>query len=104
MTRADAWNKRPVVLRYRAFKDDVRARGLTLENGDGIVFVMPMPKSWSAKAKDATDGKPHKQKPDLDNLLKALMDALFEDDAHIWQLSRLEKVWGYTGGIRIYRG
>ena len=92
-----------MVLRYRAFKDEVRARGLTLENGDGLVFVMPMPESWSKKKKVMMDGKPHQQKSDLDNLLKALMDALFEDDAHIWSLSRLEKVWGYNGQIRIYR-
>ncbi len=30
------------------------------------------------------NGQAHQQKPDADNMIKALMDALFTDDAHIW--------------------
>ncbi|AIV30125.1 endodeoxyribonuclease RusA [Enterobacter cloacae] len=46
------------------------------------------------------DGQPHQQKPDLDNLKKSLLDALFEDDSHIWD-ARTSKVWGETGMIII---
>lgn len=94
MTRADAWRVpvRDCVARYRNFKDEVRRRGVTLENGDGVIFVMPMPKRWSKKTKALMDGEGCTSKPDIDNILKALMDALFVDDAHIWKLSRLEKV------------
>ena len=104
MTRADAWRVpvRDCVARYRAFKDEVRLRAVSLENGDRVVFVLPMPVSWSKKKKAEMCGKPHQQKYDLDNLCKALMDALFQDDSHIWKLS-IEKIWGYTGEIRIYR-
>lgn len=48
----------------------------------------------------AMDGQPHQQKPDLDNLTKSLLDALFEDDSHIWD-ARTSKVWGETGMIII---
>ena len=34
-----------------------------------------MPKSWSLKKKKAMNGKPHRQTADIDNLLKALIDA-----------------------------
>ncbi len=37
---------------------------------------------------------------DLDNLAKALMDAVHDDDAGIWSMS-LAKVWGFKGQIRI---
>ncbi|WP_100117023.1 RusA family crossover junction endodeoxyribonuclease [Klebsiella pneumoniae] len=40
------------------------------------------------------------QKPDADNMIKALMDALFTDDAHIWDF-RVTKVWGESGQILI---
>ena len=46
------------------------------------------------------NGRPHQQKPDVDNLTKSLLDALFEDDAHIWDV-RVSKSWGETGRIII---
>ncbi|ENA1269270.1 RusA family crossover junction endodeoxyribonuclease, partial [Klebsiella variicola] len=42
----------------------------------------------------------HQQKPDADNMIKALMDALFTDDAHIWDF-RVTKRWGESGQILI---
>jgi len=42
------------------------------------------------------------QRPDLDNLLKALADAVCpDDDSHIWHLVGLSKVWGDDGRILI---
>lgn len=70
------------------------------ENGAHITFVMPMPQSWSKKKRASMDCQPHQQKPDLDNLTKSLLDALFEDDSHIWD-ARTSKVWGETGMIII---
>ncbi|OAT14605.1 endodeoxyribonuclease [Buttiauxella gaviniae ATCC 51604] len=46
------------------------------------------------------NGKPHQSKPDCDNMLKALMDALFDDDSSIWDC-RITKVWGEKGQIII---
>lgn len=99
MTRADAWKDRPVVLKYRAFKDACRAAGVTLpESGCRVTFVLPMPPSWSAKKRAAQAGQPHRQKPDVDNILKGLMDSVFDDDAHVWDIAA-RKVWGETGAI-----
>lgn len=101
MTRADKWKKRPEVMRYRAFCDEVRLRGVALpESGAHVTFVLPMPASWSKKKRQQHNGQPHQAKPDCDNMLKALMDAIFADDAHIWDC-RITKVWGEFGQIII---
>ncbi len=101
MTRADKWKKRPEVLRYRAFCDEVRLQGVGLpESGSHVTFILPMPASWSKKKRTELNGKPHQQKPDADNLTKSLLDALFEDDAHIWDV-RVSKLWGEAGRIII---
>ena len=101
MTRADKWKKRPEVLRYRAFCDEVRLHNVVLpECGYHVTFVIPMPPSWSKKKRQQHDGKPHQQKPDKDNLEKALLDAIFDDDSRIWD-GRVTKLWGETGQIII---
>ncbi|MGL4446340.1 MAG: RusA family crossover junction endodeoxyribonuclease [Aeromonas sp.] len=99
MTQRDRWAKRPTVVRYRAFCDAVRAAGIALpEGGYHVTFYLPMPKSWSAKKRLAMLNQPHQQKPDKDNLEKALLDALFEDDCRIWD-GRVSKRWGNEGQI-----
>ncbi|RKZ82922.1 MAG: RusA family crossover junction endodeoxyribonuclease [Gammaproteobacteria bacterium] len=102
-TRADKWKKRPSVLRYRAFADEIRLnlpRDLDFNNST-IVFLLPMPKSWSKKKKGAMNHSPHTQKPDLDNLIKALLDAHLSDDSGIHSLRYVRKIWAYTGEIWI---
>lgn len=47
-------------------------------------FYIEMPKSWSKDMKKRKYGKPHDSKPDIDNLLKGIMDSLFEDDKGIY--------------------
>ena len=102
MTQSDKWKMRPAVLRYRDFCDQVRAAGIELPDyGAVITFVLPMPNSWSKKKRIAMHGKPHQQKPDLDNLLKALADAVHEDDSHIWNFGSVSKLWGNEGLIAI---
>lgn len=83
MTRRDVWAKRPCVLRYRAFCDRIRFLRVKLPEPCRVVFYLPQPKSWSAKKRAAMAGQLHRQKPDLDNLLKALVDAVYKDDAHL---------------------
>jgi Holliday junction resolvase RusA-like endonuclease len=100
-TRADKWKQRPPVMRYRAFADEVRLRGVEVkESGSHVVFVLPMPKSWSNKKRLEMDGQPHRQRPDIDNLCKSLLDAIFSDDSHVHSMS-LRKIWGVRGEIRI---
>jgi len=84
MTQRDVWAKRPCVLRYRAFCDELRlhakAQGFTLPERFEIRFWMPMPKSWTETFKAKMLHTPHQQKPDLSNLLKAVEDALLDED------------------------
>lgn len=101
MTRRDKWKRRDCVLRYRVFCDEVRLDNITLEPGYHVTFVLPMPAGWSHKKREQMNGKPHQQKPDKDNLEKALPDACFTDDSHIWD-GRVTKIWGKTGKIFIH--
>lgn len=102
MTHSDRWNVRLPVVRYRQFADKLR-----LLWGDRVVsdrldltFVLPMPRSWSKGKKIAMDGKPHQQKPDVDNLCKAYLDSLLDDDSRVWDV-RSRKLWGVEGRIVI---
>lgn len=98
---SDKWKPRPMVLRYRAFRDEVRLKRVAVPcAGARIVFRLPMPKSWKAEKKNRMRYTAHKQKPDLDNLLKALLDSVFRDDAHIWDY-RAQKLWDDEGSIEI---
>lgn len=62
MTQADKWKKRPPVLKYFAFKDEVKLNKITLpESHYHIIFILPMPKSWSKTKRSEMNGKPHQQ-------------------------------------------
>lgn len=101
MTKSDRWKKRPPVTRYWQFKDDLREviKG-DLEPRFSIIFRVPMPKSWSKKEKALMDGKPHQAKPDVDNYLKAFMDAMCVDDSYVYD-ARAQKYWATTGSIEL---
>lgn len=101
MTRGDKWKSRPATARYWAFKDEVRWRMKDVSlDAARVVFFIPMPESWSKKKRAAMLGEPHRQKPDLDNLIKALGDALHEDDSHVAEI-HARKVWAESGMIAI---
>ncbi len=103
MTQRDRWAKRPATAAYWAFKDEVRLLGIALpESGWHVTFVIPMPASWSQKKRAEHNGMPHQKKPDKDNLEKALLDAIFDDDSRVWD-GRVTKLWGEKGQI-IIRG
>jgi Holliday junction resolvase RusA-like endonuclease len=100
-TQSDKWKVRACVARYRAFADECRLKRVHVPvEGGNIVFILPMPKSWSAKKREEMNGEAHTQKPDIDNLLKSLMDAVFPDDSHVWDV-RITKLWGDKGAIEI---
>ncbi len=88
-------------MRYRDFADQVRASGVKISNeGSHVTFRIPMPKSWSKLKKGEMKGAPHTQRGDIDNYLKALLDALYKDDSGIWDI-RATKIWAYEGGISV---
>lgn len=102
MTQSDKWKKRDCVLRYRDFCDKCRSCKIQLKNNSqSILFVLPMPKSWSKKKREKMKGKPHTSRPDLDNLEKALSDAILKEDSMRWD-GRATKIWGNTGTIILY--
>lgn len=101
MTRRDKWAKRPSVLRYRAYADALRASLPTIEPGAlSLVFILPMPSSWSLRKREEMAGSPHTSRPDIDNLIKGVLDTLFEDDAGVWSVSAV-KLWGNAGRVEI---
>jgi Holliday junction resolvase RusA-like endonuclease len=103
MTQRDKWKKRPCVVKYRQFCDEVRAAEIKIpESGVTIVFKISMPKSWSNKKRDQMRGQPHQQKPDIDNLLKGLLDAALEEDCRVYHVGSITKEWSDRGGIVIW--
>lgn len=117
MTKSDQWKldpfhkdpkkrQRKPVTRYFKFKRDIKAQaeqnGFKLPESEfHAVFIIPMPHSWSQKKKNQMNGAPHKQKPDLDNMIKAVKDSLCDEDKSVWDY-RLTKYWGVAGKIIIY--
>jgi len=107
MTQRDKWQKRPCVMQYRAFADQVREKlalyRFTLPaEGLSVRFDLPMPASWSKRRRNEMRGKPHQQKPDWDNLAKALFDAAMpDDDSGVWQIAGIEKRWADEGSITL---
>ncbi len=101
MTRSDKWKKRPPVMRYWEFKDAVRKAGVTIpESGAHIIFWIQMPRSWNKTKRLMMNGTPHQQRPDKDNLEKALLDAVLDEDCRVWD-SRVTKRWAKEGAIEI---
>ena len=101
MTHADRWKRRPCVVKYFKYRDQVRDQaqvmGVTLSETFSVQFYLAMPRSWSKRKKQAHDGKPHQAKPDADNLLKGWMDC-FGEDCAVWSVCA-SKVWSASPGV-----
>ncbi len=101
MTQRDKWLSRSCVAKYWVFKHECKDLQMYIpEGGATVTFTIGMPKSWSKKKKEAMTGKPHQQKPDVDNYCKAIMDAVLDEDSGVYDI-RLCKYWGYEGSITI---
>ena len=106
MTRRDRWKNRECVSRYHSFKDEFRS----LLNGKipfphqiksvSWIAYLPIPESWSKKKKAEMAGTIHQQKPDRDNIDKAILDSLFGDDSHV-AVGLIGKFWDDGKGPRI---
>lgn len=93
MTRRDQWQQRESVVRYRKWKDAVRfcliVAGGPVEGKAYRVkahFVFEPPPSLLQKSRTRALLQPHTVKPDLDNLAKGLLDALFHADQKVVEL------------------
>jgi Holliday junction resolvase RusA-like endonuclease len=69
-----------------------------------IAVERAIPKSWSKKKALAMRGLPITGRPDIDNLAKAILDALnevvYEDDAQVSDL-HFSRRWGETDCVRV---
>lgn len=99
MTQRDKWKKRPVVLRYRAWCDAARASVGCMEKTTliypvkmTVLIFLSCPASWSRKKQLEYNGRPHTGKPDVDNVVKGVMDALFTNDSFVFKVMA-EKYW-----------
>lgn len=104
MTQRDRWKQRPAVERYRDFCDRLRAWAedahfVAPESGLSMLFLLPMPPSWPRKKREAMHGQPHQQRPDKDNLEKAVWDALLCEDSRVWHTNSVQKRWSHQGAI-----
>jgi len=104
MTRRDKWLNppRPAVAQYRAFKTELNLKAkqqkFELSEAHRVTFLVEMPKSWSKKKKLEMYGEPHRQRPDLDNYLKALWDCLLPEDSACHYVVAIKK-WSDKPGI-----
>lgn len=101
-TQRDRWKKRPVVVKYHAWRDHLRlcvrqqidklppAEKVTKLNW---LAVFEPPPSWSKKKRAAAIGQLHRSKPDRDNIDKACLDSLYDEDSFI-AAGTVKKVWG----------
>lgn len=106
MTIGDKYKKRPAVLKYWIFKDKIKTIATTEKfviphSNFHMIFTIEMPQSWAKSKKDLMLNRPHTQRPDVDNLNKAVFDCLCEDDSYIWDV-RCTKIWGWKGKIEIF--
>ena len=96
-TRKDKWNPSNPVIVYRKYKDIIKAQlpdEYNLPEKVKMTFFLPFPKSYSQKKKqDIIDNQEslHKVKPDVDNILKGVLDTLFENDSHVADVHVIKK-------------
>lgn len=103
MTQQDKYVMRPAAKKYWDFKAALKAAaGPMLDNPDIIAVTawVPMKGSWPKSKQQAMAGKPCRLRPDCDNLVKAVMDALFDEDCCIWAGLSV-KYWCWAGQEKV---
>jgi len=105
MVRSDKYKRRPCVVRYFNFRNalvlQANVQKYVLSSPLIITFYVEMPASWSRQKKSLMLGTPHTSKPDLDNLIKAFMDALSASDQNIYCI-HASKCWSVSNKIIVF--
>jgi Holliday junction resolvase RusA-like endonuclease len=96
------------VLRYRAYAEKLRLKYKHPLPADICIgFVIPIAKGRRKATKKypvaLKAGMPHQATPDLDNLVKAVLDALCVNDSYVHSIMAY-KVWGDTGAVVLSKG
>jgi len=68
-----------------------------------IEFVIPFPNKMIKKKKAKLNDQPHKEFPDIHDLLSAFFEALNFDEGQVWRFVNIKKVWGENGQIILKR-
>lgn len=89
-------------MKYRNFCDELRFKvgNYKLPAEVKMKLYIPVFKSYSNKKKERLIGSPHQQRPDIDNFVKAIFDALTEEDDYIYHVDAA-KYWAKEGEGRI---
>lgn len=94
-----AWRKEMEArLQSINYKDVSEEDGIVL--GLKVVCVYAMPKSWSNKKRAEMLGRLKVSKPDLDNVLKAIKDAMFKKDEVVAAIETV-KYWGLDNEVEV---
>lgn len=103
MTQRDQWMHRECVVRYRLWADRARLAAPELPEMPArvrAIAFLSLPDSLSKRKRAEMVGKPHRVRPDSDNILKAICDALFANDAVIYD-EHILKFWDDGKGARV---
>jgi len=66
-----------------------------------VVVTRKMPKSWTKAKKKSLHNTPCLTKPDIDNIVGAVMDALLDEDSHVFRIEA-QKFWATEDSISVY--
>jgi len=103
-TQRDRWAERPSVMRFRFLRDVVRGAmehfNFVPSEELGLIYYMQMPKLSKKKIAERQHTA-HRVRPDLDNLEKATVDALFVEDSVLYR-KHSTKMWSVEPRTEIY--
>lgn len=101
------WKETLVILMFaEMLKQKINPHTAKFSVIKSITFYMevPMPANLSKKVREEREarlGQPHKMKPDIDNMLKAFMDAFMKEDSHVHEIGCMKKVWSKHSYIEL---
>jgi Holliday junction resolvase RusA-like endonuclease len=108
--RPEGRKRRDRLQKYNDYKDALFNAALELgftfpDEYFWVTYFIPIPASWKKWRRREGNLRPHRSKPDKDNLDKAFFDGLLKADQVIWD-SRSTKIWldHPTGYIQIVWG
>lgn len=97
-TQSDKWKQRPCVMRYRDWCDLLREGCPNPPDPETVeevsvksVYVPPL--SWSKRKRSAAMGTRKRTKPDGDNVMKGVFDALWKRDEKLGD-EAVSRWWG----------
>jgi Holliday junction resolvase RusA-like endonuclease len=110
MTQSDKWRRppRPEVARWFDFKTGFWSAAIEAGYRPQIDVILSVeatarikfPKSYSRPLKNRLREQNHDEKPDVDNIQKAIADALTENDAKIYR-SNVIKLWADAESLEV---